>query len=50
MNDTALIGILLIAINALTCGVAYLIGHKSGLRDGFDHARRARILAKNADR
>jgi len=46
MNDTALFGFLLLTLNALTCGIAYLIGHKAGLRDGYAHARRLRIMGK----
>jgi hypothetical protein len=47
MNDTALIGFLLLTLNAFTCGIAYLIGHKAGLRDGFAHARRVRLMSKS---
>jgi len=49
MFDTPFI-LLLLALNGLTCAVAYLIGHKAGLRDGFNHARRARIMSSHADR
>jgi hypothetical protein len=48
MNDTALIGILL-SFNGMTTGIAYLIGHKSGLRDGFAHARRLKMLSQRGN-
>lgn len=47
MNDTALLLVLVLTLNAVTCGIAYLIGHKAGLRDGFAHARRVRIMASS---
>jgi len=46
MYDTLLI-ILLLALNGLTCCAAYLIGHKAGLRDGFEYARRQRMRASH---
>jgi hypothetical protein len=49
MFDTPFI-LLLLALNGLTCAVAYLIGHKVGLRDGFAYARRVKIMAANANR
>jgi hypothetical protein len=49
MYDTLFIALLLV-LNALSCAVAYIIGHKAGLRDGFAYARRIKIMAQSASR